>query len=238
MPSFELTPGRSIAGKYTVDTVLGAGWEGEVYRVIDNRTRAPRALKLFFAKRNVGDRALNSYARKLETLRGCRLIIQYHHAENVRIRGRTYTGLVSEYVEGVLLRTFVRSFRGRRVPLFEALRILHGLAHGLVEIHERGEYHGDLHAANILIRRRGVHFDQKVVDFFDQPGPKRENMREDVLDLVKLFHQMLGGATAYAGQPDEVKAICRGLRRSLVLQRFPTAARLVRYLDSFPWTSD
>lgn len=224
-------------GKYVVERLLGAGWEGEVYRVIDQRTGAPRAMKLFFDQRNVRDRAVNSYARKLEKLRGCRLIIHYHHAETLRIRRRQVSALISEFVEGVLLRKYVRSHFGRRLPLFEALHILYGLAGGLVEIHERGEYHGDLHPENILIRRRGVHFDLKVIDFYDQPGAKRDNMREDVLDVIKLFHAMLGGKSTYADQPPEVKAICKGLKRSLVVRQFPSAAHLVRYLDQFEWPS-
>ena len=45
--TFNLKPGRVIAGKYLVERRLGGGWEGEVYKVIEQRTGAHRAAKLF-----------------------------------------------------------------------------------------------------------------------------------------------------------------------------------------------
>ena len=73
VPGFDLAPGREIGGKYAVDTLLGKGWEGEVYRVVEKRTGALRAAKLFFPERNPNNRAVDFYARKLERLRSCTL---------------------------------------------------------------------------------------------------------------------------------------------------------------------
>ena len=50
-----------------------------------------------------------------------------------------------------------------------------------------------------------------------------------------LLHGMVGGAKHYARQPRPVKEVCRGLRRTLILQRFPTVDRLVEHLDTFRW---
>ena len=60
-------------------------------------------------------------------------------------------------------------------------------------------------------------------------------MGEAVIEAVHLFHQALGGRTRYAQQPPEIKAICRGLKKSLILRRFPTATALRRHLESFAW---
>ncbi len=43
--SFDLTPGRKIAGKYEVLSLLGAGWEGEVYKIREIHTGIERAAK-------------------------------------------------------------------------------------------------------------------------------------------------------------------------------------------------
>ena len=56
LDSFDLQPGRVIGGKYVVDGMLGAGWEGEVYRVVETRTKIHRAAKLFFPRRTCSTR--------------------------------------------------------------------------------------------------------------------------------------------------------------------------------------
>lgn len=51
--SFNLQPGRILAKKYEVIAKLGAGWEGEVYRIRELNTGIERAAKLFFPDRNI-----------------------------------------------------------------------------------------------------------------------------------------------------------------------------------------
>lgn len=235
--AFDLPRGRVLGGKYEVISKLGAGWEGEVYKVVEKKTGATRAAKLFYPQRNENDRTLTRYAKRLERLRDCSILIQYHHSEAVRVRGVQATALVSEFVEGELLEKLVARQPGRRMQLFEAMTLLRTLAAGLEEIHTRAEYHGDLHWGNVLVSRRGVHFDAKLVDMYDWGRSSTANRQEDVMNLLRLFHETVGGAKRYASQPDEVKAICRGLRRGLVLERFPDVRRLRMYLDQFDWTT-
>ena len=148
--SFNLPPGRTLAGKYMVEAKLGEGWEGEVYKVVETRTGIPRAAKLFYPVRNVRDRAVRVYAKKLEQLRHCPIVIQYHHSESLRIRRAEITCLISDYVEGELLQAFVKRQPGGRLRPFEALHLTYALAYGLEEIHRLKQYHGDLHAGNVL----------------------------------------------------------------------------------------
>ena len=49
-------------------TLLGAGWEGEVYLVRERGTGIERTVKIFFPRRNPRDRTLRFYARKLHKL--------------------------------------------------------------------------------------------------------------------------------------------------------------------------
>lgn len=234
--SFELSPGRVIGGKYEVESLLGAGWEGEVYKVFERRTGAPRAAKLFFPQRNERDKALNFYARKLEQLRDCELLIQYHHSEEIRWRGARVTALISEFVEGAILEDFIKAQPGKRFTVFQALHLLRELAEGVEQIHDHGEYHGDLHIGNLLIRRWGVWFDIKLVDLYDMGRSTGANRRADVVEMIRVFHDCLGGQKRYASQPPEVKEICCGLKRSVIERKFPTARALREHLDEFEWS--
>lgn len=232
---FSLRPGRLLARKYRVIALLGRGWEGEVYRVIELATGIERAAKLFYPLRDPRGRVSAWYARKLERLRRCPILIPYLTSETVTLRREQVRMLVSELVEGEVLPAFLDRQSGGRLPPFEGLVLLHRLAVGLESIHALSDYHGDLHAGNLMVRRRGVSFDLRLVDAYRWSGPRRESMRDDIVDAVHVLYETLGGRRQYARQPPEVKAVCLGLKRSLIVRRFPTAAHLRRYLETFEW---
>jgi serine/threonine protein kinase len=234
---FDLPAGRLIGGKYEVIAHIGHGWEGEVYRVVERATGAIRAAKLFLPERNPRDRAVLFYARKLERLRDCRMVIQYHHVERMRVRNEDVTALVSEYVEGRRLDKLVADGRGGRLPEFEALSILHELVCGLEELHALGEYHGDLHAANILVRRRGVRFEVKLVDFHDRGRGGNRHRQDDLVEVARLLRDMTGGTATYSRRSEAVRHIVCGGRRDLVMRKFPSAAHLRRHLETFEWAA-
>lgn len=234
--AFNLRVGRYLAGKYQVEGLLGAGWEGEVYKVVEVRTGITRAAKLFFPHRNVRDRAVKLYARKLDKLRDCSLVIRYHSSEAIWHRGQRISCLISEFVEGELLCDLIERQPGGRFTAFEALHLTHALVFGLEQIHLAREYHGDIHAENVMVRRRGIGFDLKLVDFFQQDLPKADMFKEDIISVIHLLHEAVGGRERYARAPAVIKEICRGLRRDLILKRFPTAAHLRRHLEAFSWT--
>ena len=143
--------------------------------------------------------------------------------------------LVSEYVEGELLGRFLARQRGGRLSPFEGLHLLYVLAGGLEQIHRVREYHGDLHADNIIVRRVGLGFQVQLVDMYNWGPPSADNIRGDVCDLVRLFYDAIGGARFYSRHPEPVKRICCGLKRSLILKRFRTAGHLRRHLESMSW---
>jgi len=236
--SFDFSMRRTLAGKYLVESRLGAGWEGEVYKVVEERTGIPRAAKIFFPHRNPRDRAVKYYARKLHRLRKCPIVIQYHNSETIQYRGGQMTCLISEFVEGELLEDFIERQRGGRVLPFEALHLLYTLASGLEQIHNLREYHGDIHPWNVLVKREGIHFNVKLVDFYRWGAPTAENIREDVIQLVQLLYEAVGGREWYADMPPAIKGICLGLRRDLIAKRFPTARHLRQHLDSFVWDDE
>lgn len=233
--SFDFEPGTVLAGKYQVIQSLGAGWEGEVYKVVERRTGIVRAAKLFFQQRNRGNRALRYTARKLHKLRNCPILIHYHTVERVECDGQAVTMLVSDFVEGVLLSEFLRRFPGNRLSPFAGVHLLYALARGVEPIHQLGEYHGDLHSDNVIVSRFGLGFELRLIDLFRLEGSAADSRRHDIRDIVYLFWEALGGARSYARHPQVVKDICRGLKRGLILDKFPTMTHLRRHLENLDW---
>lgn len=232
---FDFQPGRILARKYEVVSHLGRGWEGEVYMVRERATGIDRAAKFFFPHRNPRDRTANFYARKLHKLRHCPIAIQYHTRDVITYHNVPITLLVSEFVEGELLSDFLARQPGKRLSPFQALHLLYALATGIECIHAMKEYHGDLHTDNIIVQRYGLGFDLKLLDFYHWGTPRPENICEDVVDLIKILHEAVGGQKQYQRQPQEIKDICRGLKRSLILEKFRTAGQLREHLETMAW---
>jgi tRNA A-37 threonylcarbamoyl transferase component Bud32 len=235
--SFRLAEGRILADKYEVLAFLGQGWEGEVYLIRETLTGIERAAKLFFPERNPRNRTAKIYARKLHKLRHCDILIHYMTQDVITIRQLPITMLISEYVEGALLSDMLKQRHGGRFSPFEALHLLHALASGMADIHLAREYHGDLHTDNIIVRRYGIGFEVKLIDLFYRGAPKRENIHDDVCDLIRVFYDILGGRRYYARHAREIKSICCGLKRTLILKKYRTAGQLRDYLESMDWES-
>ena len=233
--SFGFRPGRHLSGKYEVIGLLGRGWEGEVYRVRELATGIHRAAKFFYPERNRRDQAMAYYARKLDRLRRCDILISYLTHDQIRHRGATVKFLVSEFVQGEVLETFLRQQPDKRLSPFEALHLLHTLAAGLEQVHQLRDYHGDLHTRNIMVRRHGIGFAVKLIDIYRWHGSARENIQADVCDLVRVFYDAVGGRKHYRKQPAVVKSICLGLRRDLIRNKFRSAGELRSYLETLAW---
>ncbi len=233
--SFDFESGRILARKFEVVSRLGAGWEGEVYHIRELRTGIDRTAKFFFPHRNYRERFSTIYAKKLHKFRRCKVIIEYRTQETITYRGLPVSFLVADYVEGELLSSFLDHQPGRRLTAFQGLHLLHALASGIDCIHRMGEYHGDLHTDNIIVQRYGLGFDLKLLDMFHWGAPKPENIRDDVCDLVRIFYDAIGGQKHYAKQAPEVKAICCGLKRTLILKKFRSAGQLRDHLETMQW---
>src|SRR5207247_1447875 len=93
---FDFTPGRKIAGKYEIERPLGSGWEGEVYAIIERTTGIRRAAKFYYPPRDPTGKAAIAYARKLDALRHCPILMPYHHQEIVYVRKTKVTIVTSE----------------------------------------------------------------------------------------------------------------------------------------------
>ena len=233
---FKLPAGTVLANKYEIRSYLGRGWEGEVFHVCERATGVERAAKLFYPQRNVRNQTLRFQARKLHKLRNCPVLIQYHAQDMITYQGWNVTVFISELVEGESLSRFLKRQPGRRLGHFEAMHLLRALADGVSQIHDAGEYHGDLHGENILVKRYGLTFRMRLLDFQNLGPSGAGSRREDVCDLIRMFYDALGGQRFYSRHPVWIKDICCGLKRTLIASKFRNAGQLRDHLDRLDWS--
>ena len=236
-PSVTLGPGDTLAGKYTIEEVLGQGYEGAVFRAREKGTGIERSLKIYDPRRDPRNRNVRWSARKLHKLRDCSVLVQYRTQETITLEGRRLAMLVADYVPGENLASFLRRQPGKRLDFFQGLHLFRALAAGLEPVHDLGEYHGDVHDENILVRRQGLGFEVRLLDLRDMGPPQPALIRRDVHHMVRVLYDALGGARHYAGLPPEIKTVICGLRTSLMDRKFRTAGQLLWFLDGLEWES-
>jgi serine/threonine protein kinase len=162
LPTASLT-GAVLSRRWRVGAKLGEGGMGEVYAGEPVAGGARVALKVlrqeFLAEPQV-------LARFVEEGRTCIGLI---HPNIVRVlecgeaEDRT-PYIVMELLEGVPLGAY--TVRGGRVPLAQAMPILHGILAGLAAAHARGVVHRDLKPDNVFLTRDAAGtFAVKLLDF-------------------------------------------------------------------------
>ena len=85
------------------------------------------------------------------------------------------------------------------------------------------------------MQRFGLEFELKLLDMFYRGAPRSEYVRDDLVDLIHVYYEALGGRKYYSRQPDAVKAICCGLRRTLILKKFRSVRKLRAHLETIHW---
>ena len=235
--SFDFPEGFEIQKRFRIIKKLGGGYESEVYSVEEISTGIERAIKFFLPQRNKNNKAARFYAKKLHKLRSCSILIQYLTQDVMRYQGVPVSYLVSEYVEGKPLCDWLDERKGKRISSFQALHLTHALAKGVEDIHRLKEYHGDLHTGNIIVQRHGLGFDLKLLDFYNHGAANRDNFQSDLLNLIRVFYDAIGGQKHYSKQPHEVKEIICGLKSNLILSKFKNVMRLRSHIENMEWDS-
>ena len=148
-------------GPYRVESLLGAGGMGEVYRAADTVLGRQVAIKLLPAD-------VSSDPERIARLRReARVLAALNHVNIGAIygleafdgkAGPTF-GLVLELVDG---RTLAERLVGGRLPVAEALDVARQIAGALEAAHRQGIVHRDLKPGNIKEREDGT---VKVLDF-------------------------------------------------------------------------
>src|SRR6202162_3661787 len=144
-------------GPYEIQSPLGAGGMGEVYRARDTKLRRDVALKVLpeaFSKDVVRMARFEREAQVLASLNHPHIAAIYGVEESSATRA-----LVMELVEGP---TLAERIKQGALPLEEALPIARQIAEALEDAHEKGIIHRDLKPANVKLTAAGQ---VKLLDF-------------------------------------------------------------------------
>src|ERR1700691_4657509 len=150
-----LTTGTKL-GPYEIQSLLGAGGMGEVYRALDTRLDRTVAVKV------LASHLSSSPELKQRMDREGRAISSLNHPHICQLydigsqSGTDY--LVMEFLEG---ETLAERLRKGAMPLNEILKVGIAVAEALAVAHRNGIVHRDLKPGNIMLTRGGA----KLMDF-------------------------------------------------------------------------
>jgi serine/threonine protein kinase len=150
-----LTSGTKL-GPYEIQSLLGAGGMGEVYRACDTRLRRTVAIKIL--PEHLGD----SPEARLRFDREAQALSSFSHPNICQLYdvgeqdGTRF--LVMEYLEG---ETLAARLRKGPLPLEQVLKIGIEMCESLEKAHRSGVLHRDLKPGNIMLTKSGT----KLMDF-------------------------------------------------------------------------
>jgi serine/threonine-protein kinase len=207
-------------GRYVIQSELGRGAMGVVYKALDSVLERPVAVK------TVNITLEREHADKYEKrfYQEARAAGSLNHPNIVTIHDVGKAGdvvfMAMEYIEGVELRTLLGE--GRPLRVTQAISIAAQVAEGLAYAHQRGVVHRDIKPANIMVLANGP---VKITDFgiarmrgsgdLTQTGMllgspkymspeqvigKRADHRSDIFSLGVILYEMLCGAAPFNGE--------------------------------------
>lgn len=171
-------------GPYRLQSKLGEGGMGDVYRAVDTRLGRPVAVKI----------AQQQFIQRFE--REARAISSLNHPHICTLYDVGPNYLVMELVEG---ETIAAGLKRGPFPMATALQLAAQILAALAEAHGKGIVHRDLKPGNIMIAKSGI----KVLDF----GIAKSDHDETV-----TASRMVMGTPAYMapeqreGQPADARA--------------------------------
>jgi serine/threonine protein kinase/Tol biopolymer transport system component len=156
-PSQPDLPNGTAVGSYRLESVLGRGGMGTVYRAIDTKLHRSVAIK-FLSSALADSQARRRFQQEAETASA----LNHPHIVTVHdvgeLDGQQY--LVSELIDGGTLNDWLAASRDR--PWRQSVEMLIGVADAIAAAHRVGIVHRDVKPGNILIGRNGY---AKLADF-------------------------------------------------------------------------
>jgi len=161
LPPMRLARGTRVS-VYRIESVLGEGGMGVVYRAWDEAVGRAIALKCLHTNLAGDPDIRRRFAREARVLRA------YRHPNVIQVYDFVefdyLLGIVMELVEGPTLVQHLAKWRGR-MPLGEIRDLFSGVLEAIEAGHTQGIVHRDLKPDNILVSGEGDTCHPKVVDF-------------------------------------------------------------------------
>src|SRR5215468_4448255 len=179
-----MTPGTKL-GPYEIQTPIGKGGMGEVYRARDTRLKREVALKV------LPEAFARDPGRMIRFQREAEVLASLNHPNIAHIYGVEDCALAMELVEGETL--------AGPLPIETALHYAKQIAEALEYAHERGVIHRDLKPANVKITPDGV---VKLLDFglakaTEEPAAFTDAANSPTLTLGGTSVGVIMGTAAY-----------------------------------------
>lgn len=241
-------------GPYRIESRIGAGGMGEVYRAVDTRLNRPVAIKCLSS-----DLADSSARRRFQQEAQMASALNHPHILTVHEAGEVdgRQCLVTEFVDGGTLKDWARA--GHR-SWRQVVELLVGVADALAAAHAAGILHRDIKPDNILVTTSGY---AKLADFGlakleeratpaaaaptvtasetrpgvvigtiaymspEQAGGKPLDARSDIFSFGVVLYELLAGRRPFTGATDleVLQTIMHGAAAPLV-EEIPPALRL------------
>jgi serine/threonine-protein kinase len=211
----------SKLGRYAIQSELGRGAMGVVYKATDTaleRTVAVKTVNMALEREGAEKYEARFYqeARAAGSLNHPNIVTVYDVGKEGNV-----VYMAMEFIEGEELRSLLAA--GRPLPVSQAVSVAAQVAEGLAYAHEHGVVHRDIKPANIMVLRDGP---VKITDFgiarmrastdeLTQSGMmlgspkymspeqvigKRADHRSDIFSLGVIVYEMLTGTAPFSGE--------------------------------------
>lgn len=160
-------PGAVIKERFVLESLLGQGGMGSVYKARDLRKEEAQDSQPHVALKLLSDEfrqhpdslvALQREAKKAQRLAHPNIVTVYDFD-----RDGTRVFMTMEYLQGEPLEVVIRRHGAAGgLPRKEALQILERMSRGLAYAHEEGFVHSDLKPSNVFLTKEG---NAKILDF-------------------------------------------------------------------------